>query len=89
MNNYRLPTALTFETVASALHNVKNHITESGADRFTFDLAEVKSCDTAGLAYLVEIKRFCQLQKKVHSFENMPELVLSLLALYELEEILL
>lgn len=84
-----LPNNLSFDTAEVALKEVKKFIGNYLNDTLSVDLHEIHSCDTAGLAYLIELKRFCLLHGKILNLVNIPTMVLDLIKLYELEEILL
>ncbi|WP_244946883.1 STAS domain-containing protein [Legionella israelensis] len=62
MNNpaYKLTTALTFETVVAVRENLFQHILSHHNNAICLDLSGVKHCDSAGLALLIDVKKFCQ-----------------------------
>lgn len=68
MNKIRFKpeTDLTFKFVAAVRHGLNQVLLEDKAgDTFCMDLSEVKHCDSAGLALLIEARKACDRSKKV------------------------
>ena len=66
---------MTFATVSSDCNRLMSHVRKLKADTLHLDLSEVKHCDSAGLALLIEAKRLCTLKNKLCEIHNIPKIV--------------
>lgn len=64
INHFKPDLDLTFKTVVSLRAKLYKAIMESKQTHFTLDLSQVKHCDSAGLALLIEAKKLCQHSNK-------------------------
>lgn len=71
-------TFLTFETVSGDLKRFLTMLKAGQANHFLFDLAHVVSCDSAGLAFLVEVVRLCKLKNKKLTIKHISDAMLDL-----------
>ncbi|MCY4325682.1 MAG: STAS domain-containing protein [Betaproteobacteria bacterium] len=55
----------------------------------TFDLGGVEKVDSVGVSMLINWKRFAQANDATLSFVNLPEQIMRLVEMYELEDLLL
>ena len=55
----------------------------------TFDLGGVEKVDSVGVAMLINWKRFAQANDAELSFVNLPDRIMRLIEMYELEQLLL
>lgn len=55
---------LTFDTAQSDCQRLLTLLTDDKITAIRFNLQEVKQCDSAGLALLIEAKRLCRQYKK-------------------------
>ncbi|MDP3561868.1 MAG: STAS domain-containing protein [Legionellaceae bacterium] len=69
---------LTFETVEKDRARLILSLKNSKISSLCFDLSQVKHCDSAGLALLIEAKRLCKEYKKIFSIDEMPKEVYAL-----------
>ena len=69
---------LTFGTVSSELNRFSSVLKAHPDASFEFDLSQVIQCDTAGLAFLIEVKRLCTLKKNGFIVKEMPHMMVDL-----------
>lgn len=55
---------LTFKSVVSVRAQLFKALMEETSDCFCLDLSEVKHCDSAGLALLIEARKLCKRSNK-------------------------
>lgn len=79
---------LTFDTVQADRNRLLKHIKNDKLVFLCFDLSQVKHCDSAGLALLIEAKRLCQQHNKPFQIENMPATVQALAEFCGVESLL-
>lgn len=80
---------LTFETVQAdsrRLHKLLN--SHQNVTCIRFDLAEVKHCDSTGLALLIEAKRLCNRRKLSFILEHMSDSLSGLAEFCEVDKVL-
>ncbi len=63
---------LTFYTVNGLLKDLQAMMLGNSATAVVLDLQSVTACDSAGLALLIELKRWCAKQKKTLQLVSMP-----------------
>jgi phospholipid transport system transporter-binding protein len=69
---------LTFSTVSSELNRFSSILKAHPDASFEFDLSQVIQCDTAGLAFLIEVKRLCVLKENGFLVKKMPNMMVDL-----------
>lgn len=79
---------LTFGHSMSQQKLLQSQISQLAADSIKLSLAKVSQCDSAGLALLIELKRFCTGLKKNMLIVDVPESVKNLAQFCELESLL-
>jgi phospholipid transport system transporter-binding protein len=72
--------ALVFDTVSSNLARFKHELKFYMQTQVLFDLNQVRQCDSAGIAFLVEVKRLCETKRCVLHLEGASEKILDLAA---------
>ncbi|OJY38351.1 MAG: sulfate transporter [Legionella sp. 40-6] len=55
---------LTFRSVIALKKSIYQAITAAEGEVFILDLNEVRHCDSAGIALLIEVQKFCVQQNK-------------------------
>lgn len=63
---------LTFDTVEPNRKRLFKHLQSPDVGRLRLDLSQVKQCDSAGLALLIEAKRLCIRLNKPFEIQGMP-----------------
>ena len=58
---------------------------QSVAEKIAVDLSQIKSCNSAGLALLLEIEKCAHLKNIELHFENMPDTLLTIAKAYGIE----
>ncbi len=66
-------THLTFETVSKELNRLMALFASHDLKIMICDLGGVVHCDSAGLAFLIEVKRLCQTKKTRLLIQNMSQ----------------
>jgi phospholipid transport system transporter-binding protein len=79
---------LTFETAQNESEQLQAHLADSKISSLCLDLSQVRQCDSAGLAVLIEAKRCSQTHNKTLVLEHMPEVVLALATFFGVEQML-
>lgn len=69
---------LTFNTVNTHLAHLHAALSGHTDATVTLDLDGVTACDSAGLALLIEMKRWCVKQKKQLNLVSVPSLIVAL-----------
>ena len=69
---------LTFDTVQSDSKRLMTLLHDNKTTTVRFDLCDVKQCDSAGLALLIETKRLCNQYHKTLVIEGMPKAISAL-----------
>ena len=77
---------LTFATVTALCKQIPASFVDAAT--FTIDLSTVKNCDSASLVFLVMVIRFLQQENKTVSFTRLPQTVLTLIKLYNLQNLI-
>ncbi|GAA0860212.1 STAS domain-containing protein [Aliiglaciecola litoralis] len=87
---FKLSGALNMDTVMSCWPERDSVIEDAKSknQKVTLDLAEVDQVDTAGLAWLVHLTRACHQQKVELNLANVPESLINLAKLSNLETVL-
>lgn len=83
---FRLSGPLTFETAGTVWRAARELMT--GARRITLDLAAVSRTDSAGLALLIECRRFADAQRAALELRNLPAQTLAIAQACHLEDLL-
>lgn len=80
MSNYSFKPSdeLTFATVQSDRKRLLDYLQEHKRESLCLDLSDVKQCDSAGLALLIEAKRLCRKHNKIFTIEGMPKSIYAL-----------
>jgi phospholipid transport system transporter-binding protein len=76
IKHVKLSKNLTLHTVQDAIDRLLLKISHNS--HVNFDLSEVKECDSAGLAFLIEAKNICDKNNINYSFSSVPEEIYSL-----------
>lgn len=79
---------LTFDTVESDRKRLLNYLQSPDVYHLRLDLSQVKHCDSAGLALLIEAKRLCKQHNKPFEIEGMSNVIHDLAAFCGVEDIL-
>lgn len=79
---------MTFITASADCRRLVKHLNQLDGE-FIIDLAEVKRCDSAGLALLIEAKRLAEAKKKSLKIDNIPQIVCALAQFCALDGLLL
>ncbi len=66
---------LTFDTVESDRKRLLKYMQSSEVSNLRLDLSQVKQCDSAGLALLIEAKRLCRRVNKPFKIVGMPNII--------------
>ncbi len=67
--------SLTFAKVESDRKRLFKCVQASDVTRLRLNLSQVKHCDSAGLALLIEAKRLCKHYNKSFEIEGMPKVI--------------
>lgn len=79
---------LTFESVPRVWQETQSFLSQSSQALLQLDLGGVSRSDSAGIAFLIECLRFSrQLDKKIN-YKNVPEQMLAIVRVCDLEQIL-
>ncbi|KTD59369.1 anti-anti-sigma factor [Legionella santicrucis] len=63
---------LTFKSVVEVRANLYQALMDDKSGLFTLDLSNVKHCDSAGLALLIEARKLCKKSHKAFEVIGMP-----------------
>lgn len=88
MEEYKLESALTFHSVIAVRATLYKAFREDIHDRFCLDLSEVTYCDSAGLALLIEVKKWCTRSNKIFEVRGISSKTRSLAEFCGIESIL-
>ncbi|MCE0724254.1 MULTISPECIES: STAS domain-containing protein [Legionella] len=69
---------LTFKSVVAVRAKLYQALMEDKSDRFSLDLSDVKHCDSAGLALLIEARKLCKKNNKLFEIIGIPDATQSL-----------
>ncbi|QMT60737.1 MULTISPECIES: STAS domain-containing protein [unclassified Legionella] len=70
--NFKPGVDLTFKSVVAVRAKLYQALMENKTDRFSLDLSDVKHCDSAGLALLIEARKLCKKNNKFFEIIGMP-----------------
>ena len=87
LNYFKPENALTFEFVADNKQKFMKVLQDSDLMSIHCDLSEVESCDSAGMALLIGMRRLCSQSDKELSIHPIPQPVRALAKLYGVEAI--
>lgn len=79
---------MSFDRVESDRQRLVKTCHVNNPDTLLIDLTDVDYCDSAGLAFLIEAKRYCHKQQYVCKINNMPQATSRLAAFCGLEQVL-
>ncbi len=79
---------LTFETVTEQRSQFLTLLESAPSSTIHCDLTDVRTCDSAGLAFLIDAKRLCCTQNTNLLIEHVSVDILALAKLYGIEKIL-
>lgn len=85
---FKATSNLTLHTVQAERNRLLLKLKNKTVKGLRFDLSEVNSCDSAGLALLVEVKSFCDKRKLKVVFDAIPKEVQALATFCGVENIL-
>ena len=83
-----LANQLTFDSVNRHLANLHACLSGSVVSAVVLDLQAVTACDSAGLALLIEMKRWCKQQQKTFQMISVPPTVAVLAQFCGVEDLL-
>ena len=75
------------QTTVTSLLPIKKQL-QTYNDELNIDLSQLTNVDSAGLAYLVELKEYCDKHKIDVCFKNATNALIKLIALYNAETLL-
>lgn len=70
--NFKPEVDLTFKSVVDVRAKLHQALLSDKSDLFTLDLSNVKRCDSAGLALLIEARKLCKKNNKNFELIGMP-----------------
>ena len=85
---YAFHGGLTFATAGLLLEDMERMLEQAKMKSLVFDLAEVKTSDSAGLALLLEGVQIAARYGRVINYRNLPEDLLNLARISNAEELL-
>lgn len=74
---------LNFDTVPALMKEAESLLYKVKQARLSF--AEVTGGNSAGLAFILELKRYMQLQNKAIVFADLPEQILTMASAYDID----
>lgn len=86
--NFELINNLTINTVQSVRDRLLFRIQNNESKSVVVDLSGVESCDTSGIAFLVDLKKQCHRYSKDLQFTKIPQKITDLANFYEVGKIL-
>lgn len=84
---FECPAALTFDTVPRQRQRLIGILTCEHDDELCIELQNVRECDSAGLALLIEARRLCHQYKKSLLISGLTDEIRALATFCGLEEI--
>lgn len=72
MTSFQPEEDLTFETVVQVRSEFLTLLLEDKSGTISLDLSKVRQCDSAGLAFMIEVKKLCKKHKKMLEIREMP-----------------
>ncbi|PJD93631.1 MAG: hypothetical protein CK424_02205 [Legionella sp.] len=88
-NHFKPIDPLTFETATANRSRLITLLDSVQSDAIYCDLRGVQSCDSAGLAFLIDAQRLCRQRSKRWVMEYLTEDIRALAKLYGVEQILM
>jgi anti-anti-sigma factor len=79
---------LTFDSVSNELKSVKHWITNQKTRHLSLNLTNIQYIDSAGVAMLVELKRFTHVDLKKNLILKISDQIRQMIQFYELEGLL-
>lgn len=86
--SFKFSSEISFATVQADCRRLSNYCRNSKEALLSLDLSEVRHCDSAGLALLIEAKRMSAEQNKVCKIENIPKAIYALAEFCGLDKVL-
>lgn len=65
LSTFKPGAELTFKSVVSIRASLFKALMDSKGDQFCLDLSDVRLCDSAGLALLIEASKLCKQKSKI------------------------
>jgi phospholipid transport system transporter-binding protein len=81
---FKVSGVLNFDTVPAMMKNAKRLL--SSAESATIDFSQVESCNSAGLAVVLEMARIMRQQNKSICFVSLPEQIRTFARAYSVEK---
>lgn len=88
-STFKLASELTFDTVVANRKSLFHYILSQQTNPICLDLSEVKQCDSAGLALLIDSKKLCQKQGKQFRLTGVPKETQSLAEFCGVQDVLI
>jgi phospholipid transport system transporter-binding protein len=85
MLSFKPSDTLTCDTVSSNITRFIRLISGASSTDVVFDVHDVKHCDSAGLALLIEARRLCETQQCRLSIEGLSKNMLDLATFYHVD----
>jgi phospholipid transport system transporter-binding protein len=85
---FKVSSAVIFNTVQAERARFLEYCRESSNEEVVVDLETLEHCDSAGLAFLIEVKRIAQENGRVSKIINMPEETQALAEFYGISALL-
>ena len=89
LRRFKPSNAMTFATVSEDKQRLLSFLEKSPFKAWVFDLSQVKSCDSAGLALLLEAKRLSEISGINCQFDGISDEIRSLIRFCGVNELLL
>jgi phospholipid transport system transporter-binding protein len=89
MLSFKPSDTLTFDTVSSNITRFMHVILGASCTDVVFDVHDVRHCDSAGLALLIEARRLCKTQQCQLSIEGLTKNMLDLATFYHVDALFL
>lgn len=87
METFQLHRELSFQTVDEEYQKLVDFIERNSSNAISFDLSNVKICDSAGLALMLEAKKLSIQKNKKFSYNGVPKKVSKLARFSGIEEL--
>lgn len=68
---FKLGKELTFKSVVEVRSQLAKALMNDSSNQFSLDLSDVKHCDSAGMALLIEARKLCKKNNKTFSIIGM------------------
>jgi phospholipid transport system transporter-binding protein len=88
MQTFKPSNAMIFDTVIEDKRRLSAFVSELQASTWVFDLSQVQTCDSAGIALLIEAKRLSQLENRSCLFQGTTAAINALIEFCGVENVL-